>query len=160
VPRFRRKPLIRARSDGRFDVNLPPETRQTIRDLANGLEELVTQDLPETRRLFPTAYPDDPDKDAGYQIFARDQLVQQRSETAETLRRTVDNDILDADELSAWMGAVNDTRLVLGTRLDVSEDDSDLDPEDPDLDAHILYHQLGMILHHMVEAMSSALPDQ
>ncbi len=159
MPRFRRKLPIRARSDGRFDVDLPEEVRSTIADLAAGLEQLVIQDVPETRRLFPTAYPDDPEKDAGYQVFARDQLVEQRSETAEILRRTVNNDILTADELSAWMGAVNDTRLVLGTRLDVSEDDGDIDFDDPDADAHILYHQLGVLLHHMVEAFSSSLDD-
>lgn len=159
MPRFRRKLPIRARSDGRFDVELPPEVRQTIADLAAGLEELVTQDVPETKRLFPTAYPDDPEKDAGYQIFARDQLIEQRSETAEILRRTAHNDILTADELGAWMGAVNDARLVLGTRLDVSEDDQDINFDDPDAEAHILYHQLGVLLHHMVEAMSTTLPD-
>lgn len=154
---FRKLPF-RPRRDGRFDLELPEAVRQTIVNLAADMEELVTRDVPETRRLFPTAYADDPEKDAGYQVFARDQLVEQRSETAEILRRTYDNEILTSDELSAWMGAVNDARLVLGTRLDVSEGDHDLDVDDPDVDAHILYHQLGLLLEYMVQAISTTLP--
>lgn len=157
--RFRPRKPFRARSDGTFRVDLPEETRQVILDLAESLEELVSQDLPEIRRLFPTAYPDDPERDAGYQVFARDQLVAQRVQAAETIRATVDNSTLTSEEFSTWMGAVNDARLVLGTRLDVSEDD-ELDLSQPDFELHLLYHQLGVVLHYMVEAMTGTLPDE
>lgn len=157
--RFRPRKPFRARSDGTFRLDLPDETRQVILDLAESLEELVALDVPDTKRLFPTAYPDDPERDAGYQIFARDQLVEQRIKAAETIRATVDNKSLTEEEFSTWMGAVNDARLVLGTRLDVSEDD-ELDLSQPDFELHLLYHQLGVVLHHMVEAMAGTLPDE
>ena len=156
---FRPRKPFRARSDGTFRLDLPDETRQVILDLAESLEELVALDVPDTRRLFPTAYPDDPERDAGYQIFARDQLVEQRIEAAKTIRATLDNKSLTEEEFSTWMRAVNDARLVLGTRLDVSEDD-ELDLSQPDFELHLLYHQLGVVLHHMVEAMAGTLPDE
>lgn len=156
---FRPRKPFRARPDGTFKVSLPEQTRQVILSLAENLEELVSLDLPDTKRLFPTAYPDDPERDAGYQVFARDQLVEQRIEAAKTIRATVDNGSLTSEEFSVWMGAVNDARLVLGTRLDVSEED-ELDLSQPDFELHLLYHQLGVVLHHMVEAMSSTLPDE
>ncbi len=157
--RFRSRKPFRARSNGSFRVDLPDETRQVILNLAESLEELVALDVPDTKRLFPTAYPDDPERDAGYQIFARDQLVAQRIKAAETIRATVDKTTLTQEEFSTWLGAVNDARLVLGTRLDVSEED-ELDLSEPDFELHLLYHQLGVVLHHMVEAIAGTLPDK
>ena len=50
------------------------------------------------------------------------------------------------------MGAVNDIRLVIGTKLDVSEDPSfDIDEDDPDAQAHAIYTYLGWLLEQIVE---------
>ena len=131
---FRRQRMFQPVSGGRFEVNLPVETRLGLLSLAEELAEIQSTDRPEVRRLFPTAYTDDPEKDEGYQVFARDQL-------------------------SAWMGILNDFRLVLGTSLDVSEDDVEIDVEAPDVEAQILYRYLGEIVHHMVEALTTSLPE-
>ena len=57
------------------------------------------------------------------------------------------------DQLFAWMGAVNDLRLVLGTRLDVSEEtDLAVDPSHPDAGAYGLYTYLGWLLELLVDA--------
>lgn len=147
------------RPDGQFDVNLPAESRRALVGLAGELEEVQSTDRPETRRLFPTAYPDDPERDAGYQIFARDQLIEKRRAAVSVMRDTVEADILTEEQLGDWMGVLNDLRLVLGTIIDVSEDDDDLDPESPDFDARLLYHHLGEIVHHMVDALTNSLPE-
>ena len=47
---------------------------------------------------------------------------------------------------------------MLGTRLDVSEDDLDVDPDDPDAPAHAVYHYLGMLLGEVVDALEADLP--
>lgn len=145
--------------DGTFQVSLPTETRHGLLTLAEQIEDVQTTDRPELRRLFPTAYPDDPERDAGYQVFARDQLIEKRQEAIRIIRRTVDAETLTADELTAWMGILNDYRLVLGTMLDVSEDDDDIDIEDPDAGSHILYHELGILVSAMVDALTTALPE-
>ena len=156
---FRRQRMFQPVSGGRFEVNLPVETRLGLLSLAEELAEIQSTDRPEVRRLFPTAYTDDPEKDEGYQVFARDQLIEKRREAVEVIRRTTGTDVLTAEELSAWMGILNDFRLVLGTSLDVSEDDVEIDVEAPDVEAQILYRYLGEIVHHMVEALTTSLPE-
>ena len=117
---------------------------------------MQTTDRPELRRLFPTAYPDDPDRDAGYQVFARDlELIEKRRAAVEVIRSTAEADVLTAEELGAWMGVLNDLRLVLGTMLDVSEDDHHIDVDNPDAEAHVLYQWLGELVHVMVEALTN-----
>ncbi len=150
--------LFRPTEDGRFEVELPVEARQTLLSLAQGLEAVQTSGRPETKRLFPTAYPHDAERDAGYQIFAQDQLIEGRRQAIEVLARTVEAPALSTDELQAWMGIVNDLRLVLGTMLDVSEDDDRFDLEGPDGQARLLYHYLGEIMSSMVYALANTLP--
>jgi len=68
---------------------------------------------------------------------------------------------LDQEQLAAWLGAVNDIRLVLGTRLEVSEDDEfDIDEEvedTPESVARSAYWYLGWLLEHLVEVSASEL---
>ena len=156
---FRRQRMFVPKGDDRFEVKLSPEAVQGILSLAEELEELQSTDRPETRRLFPTAYPDDPERDAGYQIFARDQLISKRREAVAIIRKTATAQELTGEELGAWMGVLNDLRLVLGTMLDVSEDDYEIDMESPDADSRLLYGYLGEVVHHMVEALTTALPE-
>ncbi len=154
----RRQRPFKARANGTFRVNLTAEVRQFLARLATEISEVVAHDVPETRRLFPTAYPDDPEKDAGYQVLARDQLVDQRRNAADTLQATADNDILTEEELAQWMSVINDARLVLGTRLDVSED-SELDIDDPNFELYLIYEDLGYLLDSIVKVMITALPE-
>ncbi|MEL7159054.1 MAG: DUF2017 family protein [Actinomycetota bacterium] len=153
---FRRPRLFKATSDG-FRVELEPEVRSWVLSLAHQLGTLLDGDVDELRRLFPTAYPDDPERDAGYQILARQQLIDSRREAIRLMEETVERPVLTEEELAAWMGIVNDLRLVLGTRLDVSEDDTEIDPDDPEAELHLLYHQLGYLLSEIVDALTGTL---
>ncbi len=155
---FRRRQFFKPAGDNQFAVELAPESRQWLVSMADQLEQLLTIDTDDTRRLFPTAYPDDPELDAGYQILAREQLIDSRRESIELMRASASNDVVTEDELMAWMGIINDLRLVLGTRLDVSEDDQELDFDDPDIEAHLAYHELGMVLSEIVDALTTTLP--
>ncbi len=153
----------------RYRLKLPDQERELLTTLAPQLRELLTagsaNDDPSLTRLFPTAYANDPERDAGYQALVRDELLEKRFETIDVIESTVaataDGAELDGDELSAWMRAVNDLRLVLGTRLDVSEDDdpTDIDPTDPEGAAWGIYHYLGMLVALIVDAMAEDLPD-
>lgn len=156
---FHRPRLFRPTADNRFAVELAPEAREWIVAMAGDLEDLLEADTDDTKRLFPTAYPDDPELDAGYQILARQQLIDGRREAIETMRASLDAEVITGEQLTAWMGIVNDLRLVLGTRLDVGEEDDDIDYDDPDAHAHAVYHQLGVLLSEIVDAMSTTLPE-
>ncbi|MDZ7674618.1 MAG: DUF2017 family protein [Acidimicrobiales bacterium] len=153
----------------RYRLTLPDHERELLSSLAPQLRDLLTRGMadndPSLTRLFPTAYPDDPERDAGYQALVRDELLEKRFETIDVIESTVDatsdGTELSGDELSAWMRAINDLRLVLGTRLDVGErdDPADIDPDEPDAAAWGVYHYLGMLVDVIVHAMAEDLPD-
>ena len=143
---------------GDLEIKLPVEERSLLRDLAPQLRAMLDADLddPSLRRLFPTAYPDDPERDREYRQLVGDELLARRRAALDTLLATVDATSLSEDELVAWMGAVNDLRLVLGTRLDVSEE---MDPipaaDDPDAPMLVLYGYLGYLLETIVDALAT-----
>jgi hypothetical protein len=142
---------------GDFEVKLPAEERAVLEALAPQLRQLLDGDLadPTLRRLFPTAYADDAERDREYHALVRDDLADRRRAAVDTLLATLDERRLSEEQLTAWMGAVNDLRLVLGTRLDVSEE-TELaeDPDDPDTALLALYAYLGFLLEQIVDALS------
>ena len=160
-PTFRRRPRLRIErtGPGRFRLHLPPEERAIIRRLLPQLRELVEEGDPSTRRLFPTAYVGDPDKEREYQELMRSDLVASRLAAIGVVETTLDDDAIGAGELERWMEAVNSLRLVIGTRLDVTEDLPHLPDDHPDGPALALYEYLGWLLEHAVEAMSADLHD-
>ena len=60
---------------------------------------------------------------------------------------------LTPDEVQAWLGVLNDTRLVLGTRLGVTEEERVLDPADPEAGAYALYQWLTMVQGDLVQEL-------
>ena len=55
--------------------------------------------------------------------------------------------------MQAWLGVLNDTRLVLGARLGVTEDDHDVAPDDPRAPAFAMYHWLTWVQGELVEQL-------
>lgn len=151
---------VRRRRDGTFTHSFHTGIPQLLVELGGQLEAVLDSDSPDLRRLFPTAYADDAEKDAGYQILARTSLNDQRRAALATVQRTADSDVLTEDELTDWMAVTNDLRLVLGTRLDVSEDSDGSEYTPGSVEAELLdiYHLLGAVLHEIVTALSEALP--
>jgi len=146
-------------ADGRFTPNLEPQERAFLAGLPSQLRDLLDNDDPSLRRLFPTAYHDDPERDAEFQRLMRDDLIARRTETAQVLQDTAESDTISAEELGMWMNAVNDLRLVLGTQLDVSEgmDMDDLTDDDPRLPQFAVYGWLSMLLEQIVQALTGQL---
>ncbi len=153
----------------RYRVTLPEVERELLRSLAPQLRDLLatgsSEGDPTLHRLFPTAYANDPERDAGYQALVRDELLEKRFASLDLLETTASradgSGELSGDELNAWMRSINDLRLVLGTRLDVSEDDdpAGIDPDDPDAQAWSIYHYLAMLQSFIIDALSADLPD-
>ena len=72
-------------------------------------------------------------------------------ESIELLERRTE---LSADELDRFVRAVNATRLVVGTILDVSEDDAEPAATDPMVDLWEIYDFLGWVLYQGLTALS------
>lgn len=149
------KPIERTR-DGDFRLRLSDGERALLRQLPATVESLLAggADDPALRRLFPPAYADDPEADAEFQRLMRDELLGGRVQALRLLAETADRDRLTADELDLWLGALNDLRLVLGTKLDVTEETFavELDPRDPRGEELALYAYLSWLQEHAVEA--------
>jgi uncharacterized protein DUF2017 len=144
---------------GEIELRLSRDERTLLASLAAELRAELDGDThnPSLRRLFPPAYDDDADEQA-YRELAGDSLLDGRRAALELLAETVDGDRLSAEEADAWLRALNDLRLVLGTRLDVQEDTfaSDLRPDDPNAPALAVYGWLSWQQEQLVAAL---LPD-
>lgn len=146
---------VRRTRSGQYELRLPPSERELVATLVSQLGQLLGADDPSLRRLFPTAYPEDQEREAEYRKMVGDELMERHREALATVERTVAATRLEEDELLAWMAAINDVRLVLGTRLDVSEDtDLDVDPSDPEAPLLAAYGYLGFLLEEVVDALS------
>jgi hypothetical protein len=118
-------------------------------------------DQADLRRLFPPAY-EDADAAAEYRRLTHRDLVDERLQALETMRASLERDVLTADELEAWLRALNDVRLLLGTRLDVDEDVllGDLDPNDPRSRELAVYVYLSALLEEVVAVLGAGLSEE
>jgi hypothetical protein len=146
-------------------VGLEDDEREVLRHLLGQLRMLVRSETSDSidetspvRRLFPTAYPSDPEREDEYQELVRGSLVEQRLASIDTVDQTLDSDTLDDETAGAWMRTLNDLRLVVGTRLDVSEEPVEIDLDDPDGHLHAVYDYLGFLVDRLVQAQSG--PDR
>ena len=148
----RQRPVAFQRVGDRTLIRLKEEERLMLVDLAGQFRSVVADDHdPGLRRLYPTAYPDNPDWDADYASLVHDDLVRLRLEAADTVEATAGSPSLADDELADWMQVLNGLRLLLGTRLDISEEDQ-FDPEADDAPARALLAWLGFLLEEAVVA--------
>jgi hypothetical protein len=157
VPMLDRR--IRRTRKGDFDIRIPEPERVVLRRLAEELREMLPTADPAVGRLFPPAYADDAEANEEYVRLMRDDQLAERTAAIETFERTVDARRVSEEELLAWMGAVNDIRLVLGTKLDVTEEmyDELLDERTPNAAQLAVYHYLGWLEEQMVVALSASL---
>jgi hypothetical protein len=152
---FQRQRVRRSRN-GQFDVRLDEDERALLRTLPEQLRELLTADDPSVFRLFPNAYTDDPERSAEFRRLMRDDLLARHLGSLEVLERTAEAEQLTEEELLAWLNALNGLRLVIGTKLDVTEEmyDQAIDPNDPDAPLLAVYSYLGWLQEEIVEALS------
>jgi hypothetical protein len=140
---------------GGYLLRLPEGERELVRQLLAELRTLLAlgPDDARLRRLYPAAYADDAEMQEEYGRLTHEDLASGRLAAVEIVEETVDAKELDPDQLTAWMHAVNALRLVLGTMLDVDEEDPlAVDPDDPDARQFMLYGYLGLLLEEIVQA--------
>lgn len=153
--------MVARAGPGSFAVRIPePERRALTRflgELRAVLEDGDPSD-PALRHLHPEAYPDDPERSAEFHRLVRDDLTAQRLAAVAAMERTVGADRLSEEELVGWLGAVNDLRLVLGTRLEVTAETSldDFPRQDPGAARFAAYAYLSYLEEEILEALDGA----
>jgi hypothetical protein len=138
-------------------LHLPVQEQGLIRGLAADLVATLGEAPadPSLRRLSPPAYDDEADE-KGYREIMGAELLDGRVQALELVTKTAGNERLSADEAEAWLRALNDLRLVLGTRLDVQEGSllDRIDSDDPDAAGLAVYAYLSWLQEQLVEALS------
>lgn len=157
------------RRDGGYRIDVDAAHRRVLADLIGQLRDEVMGNAGDDRfrRLFPVAYHEDPEHDGEYQRLMHGELMASRLDAITTalatLGRDAQSESIDVDdaELDAVMRSLNDLRLVLGTLLDVREDEDTEPPADDPAFAHFqLYGYLGWLLEWLVQAQQEALNDR
>jgi hypothetical protein len=118
-------------------------------------------------RLYPAAYADGADA-AAFRELTEAGLQQDRSERLERCRSELRRArsilrtelVLGPDDADRWIRVLNDARLTIGTRLDISEDDDGrLDASDPDVRDRARYVWLTALQDLLVTGLMGAAGD-
>lgn len=123
-------------------------------------------------RLTPTPYPEDADAADEFASATRDDLLDRRTADAAVVRRdlaplleraadeSVDDDLepvdvlIPATAIDSWLRTLTALRLVIATRLDVTDDEHD--PDDP---RFAIFDWLGFRLDGLI-SLADALDDE
>jgi len=135
---------------------------------------------PARDRLFPRAYLDPTEEEAEEQWNALvvPELLRERIEGLDAVVDSLDGGAvvrtvsgreqtevtLGPEDLNLWLGVLNDARLTLGSRLEITDDSNhreqwELSPDDPETPSRAAYLWLTTLQELLVETMMETLPD-
>jgi hypothetical protein len=124
-------------------------------------ENSAAPDDPVLARLFPDGYAEDAESATEFRRYSESSLRDGKREAAEVVLRSVRDEgeiTLDADGAQAWLRALNDARLALGTRLEITEESyermDELDWSDPRYVMFSTYDWLTFLQESLVRALS------
>jgi hypothetical protein len=115
---------------------------------------------PVLARLFPDAYHEDDQAAAEFRRYTevglRDGKIAAATAVLDGLGAGGEI-VLDSEQAQDWLRALNDLRLALGTRLEITEEMheklADLDPDDPRYPAYAAYDWLSFLQESLVRAL-------
>jgi hypothetical protein len=125
-------------------------------------EEAGPPDDPVLARLLPDAYREDPDAAGEFRRYTERDLRDGKAEAARTILGTLPERggrvTLSEDQAQAWLRALNDIRLALGVRLEVTEEVHQemarMDPADPRYGPLTIYDWLTAVQESLVVALT------
>jgi len=165
-----------SRKGGVTRLTLEPGERDLLRHLPDELRSLYRTDPtddPAVQRLFPRAYLDPTEDEAEemWRALQAPELLRQRLDALERLAMVLDDAstdrkgrsvvVLAEDDVPALLRVLNDARLTLGTRLEVTDETglAALDPSDPRTPAFAAYGWLTYLEGELVELLLGDLPE-
>lgn len=152
------------RSRHQFVSVFEPAEGKILSSLASQLIELIEQSDardtdPAVTRLFPNAYPDDPEASEEYHRFTIDDLSERKKSNARQIvadlapaidARSATTVKVSAQSAQAWVRSLTDIRLTIATRLEIHVDD---DPGVNDPELLYLYEWLGFVQASLVDCL-------
>jgi len=132
-----------------------------IDDVIGLLRGDLEPDDPVRQRLYPAGYRDDAGAEEAFRELTESSLREERVARAEECvsdlatarsRRGTLEMVLEHDGAQRWLQVLNDARLAIGTRIGVTEDDGEPDPEDRPRMAYLWLTAVQDALVHAVMA--------
>ncbi|MDI1460564.1 DUF2017 domain-containing protein [Catellatospora sp. KI3] len=101
--------------------------RKVAEEVVGLLTEGFERDDPVVERLFPDVYPDQPRDSAEFRRFTEGDLKTAKIDQAAAVLAALPEDgrgevRLDPEAAECWLRAINDARLALGIRLELTDD--------------------------------------
>mgnify|MGYP003296987760 FL=1 len=119
-------------------------------------------DDPAVARLLPDAY-DDPDDARDFRRFTENDLRQSKMQHAMTVVEEIERsgEKVAVTSTDSWLGLLNDARIAIGTRIQISEDNhgelAELPDDDPRSGLFHFYDWLTFLQESLVRCMTPAL---
>lgn len=134
------------------EVRLGLDERRLIADLPAFVEQARAEDGPAAQRLAYVAHPDDPERQESFADMTDSLLAQERAHDARRFAETLHDSTLTEDDAMAWMRLIGEGRLVLASRLGITQNGWEADDEvdDPEL---AMLHFLGWLQDALVRAL-------
>jgi Domain of unknown function (DUF2017) len=141
----------------------PPDELEQITGMKTGNSE--RPDSETLRRLLPDFHAADADSseaaeslNAALRSLHEPEIIEAKRVAAQQLLDTIPDDggrvELTEDAANAWIAALNDVRLALGTMLDIRPDGPDRLPDDHPLAPHLdVYQWLTVVQEYLVLAL-------
>jgi hypothetical protein len=151
-----------------FAVDEVRVLRKVAAEVVGLLTDGFDRDDPVVGRLFPDIYPDDAENSAEFRLYTEGELktgkIDQAGAILAALPSSGGGEVrLDDEAAEAWLRALNDARLAMGTRLDISAD-TDLgeelddavlrDPTSTRVFQLSVYAYLGYLQESLLNAMT------
>jgi len=155
-------PKIVTRHGDGFTLHIGTDERLVVAGLLTELRDMQTDPdaADAVARLFPVVHPTDPVEEEEWQRLMREELVTSRRAAIDTvvevLQRPGRKIPVSADEMHVFVQAVNSIRLVLGTVLEVAEDEDEVPPELLESPEYALYGYLSFVLDASVRVLSGS----
>jgi len=139
-----------------------PEGPDDLADLLGQLRGPTSPpDDPVLARLLPDAYREDPEAAGEFRRYTEDSLREAKADTARLVLATLPEGggrvRLSAEEAQGWLRALNDVRLALGVRLEITEDFEQQLASMPAGDPRAGYFQVYDWLTYIQETLVRAL---
>jgi Domain of unknown function (DUF2017) len=147
------------------DLVSPPDDEVTESDPLARMVGIGTATQPPEdpvlARLFPDAYLGDDEAASEFRRYTEHSLRERKQGDVALVLATLDDPgrerTLSEDEAAAWLGALNDLRLALGTRLEVTEDVTgqlaEIGPDDPRVAMWAVYHWVTELQETLVRCL-------
>ena len=155
-----------ARRRGGLEMRLGEAEAEILTQVLREMRiQIAAAERPEhLRRLYPDAYPDDAEAQNEFASYTRDDLTAAKLASLDTVDRALARGrvkrglwatTLEDDEVGCMLGVINDARLALGTRLNVTEESEErsIDDSAPDAPAMSVYRWLGWLESFLVDEL-------